>query len=59
MRSWLIKEFSTVMTFEAMGRQKTVLPRSVSFRIAGRAMLVKKIDKSVEVTFDDYRYVGD
>jgi hypothetical protein len=53
-----IKEFSTVMTFAPVGEERTVLPESVKVRMVGRAMLLKKLDETVETRFSDYRFVG-
>jgi hypothetical protein len=54
-----VKQFSTVMTFAPQGEQRSALPHSESFRLVGRALLVKKVDVDVELTYDDYRFGGD
>jgi hypothetical protein len=54
-----VKEFSTVLSYAPVGSAGTVLPSRVEMRMAGRAMLVKKIQETVDVRFQDYRYVGD
>jgi hypothetical protein len=53
-----IKHFSTIMTFAPVGDDGAVLPQSVQMEMAGRAMLVKKLDETVETRFSGYRFVG-
>lgn len=57
---WMkVKEFVTTSTFEPVAAGGPVLPRTVTFRIVGRALLVKKIRATVEVSYGDYEYVGE
>jgi hypothetical protein len=53
-----IKEFALLLTYSPVGDDRIVLPAGVTTKIAGRAMLFKKIDENVAVTYSDYRYVG-
>jgi hypothetical protein len=50
-----IKRFELILTFAPV--EGEVLPSTVSTRIAGRAMLFKKVDEAVRVTYSDYRRV--
>jgi hypothetical protein len=54
-----IKQFSTVMTFAPVGENGAILPQAMEMRMEGRAMLVKKLDESVDTRFSDYRFVGE
>jgi len=54
-----IKQFSTIMTFAPVGEDGAVLPQAVAMRMEGRAMLVKKLDETVDTKFSDYRFVGE
>jgi hypothetical protein len=53
-----IKQFSTLMTFAPVGESGDILPQRVEMRMEGRAMLVKKLDESVDTRFSDYRFIG-
>lgn len=50
-----IKAFSTVMTYAPVGPRKAVLPSTVEVRLTGRAFLVKKLEQTVDVRFENYR----
>lgn len=54
-----VHSFSIVMTFGPEGGDGAVLPRSERFRMAGRAMVVKKIDMDVNVRYGDYTFPKD
>lgn len=50
-----IKQFELILTFAPVDGD--VLPRTVSTRIVGRAMLFKKVEEAIRVTYSDYRRV--
>jgi len=57
---WMkIKEYVTTSTFEPVAAGGPVLPRTVTLRIVMRALLVKEIRATVEVSYGDYEYVGE
>jgi hypothetical protein len=54
-----VSEFVMTLAFAPVAPGEAVVPSSVFVRMAGRAMLVKAIDETVEVSFDDYERVGE
>ena len=52
-----VDEFMTVLSFAPAGSDGAVLPSRVEMRMAGRVMLLKKINEIVDVRFEDYRSV--
>ena len=56
--SFKVNEFALVLAFAPVKGGRAVLPASVSTHIAGRAMMVKKIEETVEVTYSDFRHVA-
>jgi hypothetical protein len=50
-----IKQFELILTYAPVDGD--VLPRTVSTRIVGRAMLFKKVEEAIGVTYSDYRRV--
>ena len=54
-----ISEFVMAMTFEPAAAGGPLLPRTVTVRLNGRALLFKKIKEKVKVTYSGYEYVGE